>query len=383
MILHGIRVLVLLAATVGCLPAAAREPITLNGHRSGVYCVSFSPDGNVLASGSADHTVRLWQLPTLIGLKEQRRRRRLVVDLDDDRFDVRERASEDLAELGRKAEPVLLEALNSTSSAEVRARLKRLLLALRTPAFQQHRAEVRCLAFSPDGQSVASGSRDGSIKLWNVRTGQVVDTIDGQSGTVWSIAFSPDGSTLASGGLDHSVRLWETATRRLLVTLRGHTGPVHGLAFSPDGRMLASAGSFDSTVKIWNVAYGRQHAVLTGHADAVVCVAFSPDGKTLASAGYGGTIRLWDFAASPPTQSDSFHAHSGTIRSVTFSPDGKTLASSGEDRSVKLWQIGSNRLKTTLEDHSAAVNSVTFSPDGRTLATASLDGSVKLWNVSQ
>jgi len=381
--LRGVRAVVLLAAVGSCLLASAGEPITLTGHRSGVNCVSFSPDGGVLATGSGDKTMRLWPLPATTGPKEGQRRWQLLVDLDDDSYRVRERASSELAKLGWEVGPLLLKTLEGTDSPEVRARIRRLLAALRASTGEQHGAEVRCVAFSPDGALVASGSKDRRIRLFSARTGEEVATIDGQSGMIWSVAFSPDGLTLASGGMDHSVKLWDVAPRRLRATLVGHRGPVHSVAFSPDGRTLASAGSFDGTVRLWNVAGGELQAVFKGHENAVLCAAFSPDSKGLASAGYGGEIKLWNVATDQPTLVSSFQGHSRTIRSVTFSPDGKTLASASEDNSAKLWEVGSGKLVTTLKDHRGAVNSVAFSPDGRTVATAGLDGTVKLWSISE
>jgi WD40 repeat protein len=384
MALHAQRAIILLAALAGCAAAAPQEPKTLNGHRGGVFCVSFSPDGRILASASSDHTIRLWQLRTDTDSQEAQRRRRLLAELDDDRFWVRERASDELLALGRAIEPELRQALSQAASLEVRARLRRLLVALRPPDDEQHQAEVRCLAFSPDGRLVASGSKDQSIKLWSAVAGRVLATIDGRSGTIWSLAFSPDGSILASGGMDHCVRLWEVPTGRLRATLQGHAGPVHSLAFSPDGTTLASAGSFDGTVRLWNMPGGDPKAALKQNGSAVLCVAFSPDGQTLASAGYEGVIQLWNLAADQPRPLvGSFPAHSNTIRALAFSPDGKTLASASEDNSAKLWQLGSGKLLAALNGHSGGVYSVTFSPDGQTLATASLDGTVKLWDVSR
>ncbi|MBN2477124.1 MAG: WD40 repeat domain-containing protein [Pirellulales bacterium] len=358
-----------------------QNPVTLNGHRNGVYCVRFSPDGNVVVSGAGDHTVRLWHLPVVVDQARQQQRRQLLAELDDDRFSVREHASWELARLGREVEPILRKAIAEAASLEVRARLRRLLTALRMPAEQQHRAEVRSVAFSSDGRFVASGSRDETIKLWNARTNRAMATLDGQSGTIWSVTFSPDGSTLASGGLDNSVRLWNVAEPRLRATLKGHEGPVHGVAFSPDGTTLASAGSFDRTVRLWNAATGVPEAVLREHGDAVLCVAFSPDGRMLASAGYGGTIRLWGLATSRPVLIRSFQGHQDTIRCVAFAPNGTMLATGGDDNALRLWEIDGGRLVAVLADHAGAVTSVSFSPDGRAIATGSLDDTVKVRSV--
>ena len=148
------------------------------------------------------------------------------------------------------------------------------------------------VAFSPDGQLLASGGKDKIIKLWDVATRRELRTLSGHRGWIRTIAFSPDGRWLASGSDDKTVRLWDVATGRELRVLTGHTHHVRDVAFNPDGRWLAS-GSEDKTVKLWDVATGREVRTLTGHTDMVNAVAFSPDGHLLASGSGDDTIKLW------------------------------------------------------------------------------------------
>uniref|UniRef100_UPI0028A71526 serine/threonine-protein kinase n=1 Tax=Planktothrix agardhii TaxID=1160 RepID=UPI0028A71526 len=156
-----------------------------------------------------------------------------------------------------------------------------------------HSDAVSSVAFSPDGRTLASGSFDNRIKLWDVQSQREIATLTGHSSYVTSVAFSPDGRTLASGSDDNTIKLWDVQSQRQIATLTGHSDVVYSVAFSPDGRTLAS-GSSDTTIKLWDVQSQRQIATLTGHSSFVLSVAFSPDGRTLASGSWDTTIKLWD-----------------------------------------------------------------------------------------
>jgi WD40 repeat protein/serine/threonine protein kinase len=245
-----------------------------------------------------------------------------------------------------------------------------------------HTSFVSSIAFSPDGQTLAS-SDDQTVRLWDVTTGQSLNTLAGHTHGVLSAAFSPDGQTLASGSMDQTVRLWDVTTGQSLKTLAGHTNFVWAVVFSPDGQTLAS-GSDDQTVRLWDVTTGQSLKTLSGHTNPVESVVFNPDEQTLASSSRDQTVRLWDIAnlASSTGQSlKTLVGHSAGVNSVSFSPDGQTLASGSDDQTVRLWDVHTGQSLKTLVGHTNWVSPVAFSYDGQTLASGSHDQTVRLWDV--
>jgi len=240
-------------------------------------------------------------------------------------------------------------------------------------------ADTTCLAYSPVGQTVATGMLDYTINLWDSSRDMVLATLQGHTAPVAAVAFSPDGSTLASGSWDKTVRLWDVSSGRLLRTLTGSADRVLAVAFSPDGRTLVSAGA-DNTIRVWFAATGALLRTLQGHTRAIESIAFTLDGRTLASAGDDGAIRLWNVATGQPLR--TIQSQSGAIHSVSFSADGRWVASAGADGAVKVWDVSTGRLVHTLKGHTGPVLSVAFSPFGSTLASAGADKTVRLWNLN-
>ncbi|MDE0427730.1 MAG: dockerin type I domain-containing protein [Candidatus Poribacteria bacterium] len=293
---------------------ALTERTTLTGHTSSVYSVAFSPDGQTIASGSGDNTIRFWDVNTATEIKKL---------------------------IG-------------------------------------HTDSVYSVAFSPDGQTIASGSFDNTIRLWNVTTGAEIKKLIGHTDWVWDVAFSPDGQTIVSTSVDKTVRLWDVATGTH-ETLTRHTDAVSSVSFSPDGQTIAG-GSLDNIIYLWDVNTGMQRKTLIGHTGVVWDVSFSPDGQTLASGSADRTLHLWDVTTS--IQHQILTGHTQGVYSVAFSPDGQTLASGSAGRIICLWDVNTGIQRQTLTGHTDTVLSVAFSPDGQTLVSGGDDNTIRLWGAA-
>ncbi|MCW5316385.1 protein kinase [Nostoc sp. KVJ3] len=318
---------------------------TLRGHSSMVHAIAISPDGQLIASGSNDKTIKLWQVGT----------GKLV------------------RQLGRWS--------------------------------YGHSSMVHSVAFSPisprfsyQGESgksagitdmnwgvLASGSWDNTIKLWDVNTGKEIRTLIGHTNWVNSVAFSPDGKLLVSGSADCTIKLWQVNTGIEIQTLTGHSDSVSSIAYSPrtvtttnsQDRQFVASGSNDYTIKLWQVYTGRNIYTLAGHSFFVNCIAFSHDGEIIASGSGDNTIKLWQVYTGREIR--TLIGHSDSVWSVAFSQDRQFLASGSWDKTIKLWHLHSGREISTLTGHSNYVRCVAFSPDGQTLVSGSDDDTIKIW----
>jgi WD40 repeat protein/transcriptional regulator with XRE-family HTH domain len=252
-------------------------------------------------------------------------------------------------------------------------------------AWRAHTAAIQALAFSADEQVLATGSWDGTIKVWNLESGALL-WMGQHTSSIQRLAFAPDGKHLASGGDDATIRLWEVSTGTPLQTLSSQSSPVYALAWSPDGRLLASGG-FDGTIFLWGML-GRQATypgtatcILTGHSGPVWSVAFSPDGHTLASGSFDGTVKLWDVQRLE--ERETLVGHTAPVNAVAWSPDGRLLASGSRDQMIWLWEVERSSSRLALHGHTAVVHALAFLPDSRRLLSGSEDGTMRLWDVER
>jgi WD40 repeat protein len=289
----------------------------LLGHTSYVYPVTYSPDGQWIASGGWDNTVRLW------------------------------------------------DAVTGESCAAL-----------------PHPGVVRALAFSPDSTWLAAGcGAKESLDIWNVATGQLQKRLKGPGNiAVQAIAVSPDGARIAAGDADGRATIMEAATGAVLHSFRmALEGAKKSLAYSPDGRLLAGTGEDATQIDLRDTRTHHRSARLTGHQGAVYSVAFSRDGRLLASAGNDRTVRVWDVAGAKCVA--VLKGHTDEVFSAVFHPNGKRLASAGRDRAIWLWDLATGQEVARLEGHTNYVFSLAFSPDGRSLVSGSGDGTIRIWDT--
>lgn len=240
-----------------------------------------------------------------------------------------------------------------------------------------HKNLIYSVAFSPNGEVVASGSDDKTIKLWRVEDGQEIVTLTGHANSVYTVAFSPDGQMLASSSHDKTVKIWRMKDGQEIRTLRGHINSVYGAAFSPDGEIIASS-SWDKTIKIWRVKDGQEIRTLAGHTNLVYFVAFSPDGETIASCSWDRTVKIWRVKDGKLIR--TLTDHTDSIRCIAFSPNGEFLASGSHDNTIKIWWVKDWQEVLTITGHSWYVDSIAFSPDGEIMASSS-NQTIKIWRV--
>ena len=357
---------------------------TFRGHTDDVYSVAFSPDGQTIASGSEDDTIRLWNantdapIRTLTGHTHRNSVHSVSFSPDGQTI-----ASPSGTEVQ------LWDAYTGILSRKFSHADK----FSGNPATRLF-LDVRSVSFSPDGQTIATGSDDDTVRLWDVNTGLHIRSLREHPSGVNSVSFSPDGKIIATGSDigasrgpgadDPNVRLWDAHTGTLLRKL-SHVANVNSVSFSPDGQTIASGGrgnpfaptEDDYIVRLWDTNTGTLLHALKGHTRNVTSVAFSPDGKTIASGSWDRTLRLWDANAGTHLRTLE---HANSVYSVAFSPDRQTLAM-GSGSTVYLYDANTYTRLRTLSGHKWSVNSVAFSPDGSTLASGSSDGTVLLWEI--
>ncbi len=290
------------------------EELTLSGHEHVVRALDFQPGGQLLLSAGGDGTIRLWDLAT--------KRERYVLRGHE--------YSVNAAIFSPDGKRI------ASGGADGTVRVWVVQTEHEAISFG-NRTSIRALSFTPDGRWLAA-TCDTEIKLWDMVRFRQITTFDAHTKTVEAVAFSPDGNTLASGSADDTVRLWDMVTKTEMVSLLRAGHAVTALSYSPDGRYVASAGR-DQVVCLWKLDdLSEPSHILWGHEEAVRSVAFSPDGQRLASGDWNGLIRIWDLQTHEIIASKE--AHDGAVFALKFAPDGRRLASGGYDALVRLWSLG-------------------------------------------
>jgi|GEM_PF-1844401 len=246
--------------------------------------------------------------------------------------------------------------------------------------FMGHADWVSSLAVTPDGKYVVSGSKDKTARVWDLATGQEVRRFTGHNNWVSSLAVTRDGRHVVSGSVDNTVRLWNLATGKEVRRFTGHEGTVLSLALTPDGKYVVS-GSWDHTVRLWELATGKEVRRFTGHVDAVWSVAVTPDGKYAVSGSKDNTVRLWDLATGQEVR--RFTGHTRAVRSVAMTPSSKYIVSGSGDNTVRLWDLATGKEVRRFTGHVDAVWSVAVTPDGKYVVSGSWDKTVRLWDIGE
>ncbi|KIM29936.1 hypothetical protein M408DRAFT_22388 [Serendipita vermifera MAFF 305830] len=378
----------------------------LEGHRSPISSLSFSPDGTRIVSGSSDQTIRVWDAETgdtVMGPLEGHTSSvtsvsfssdgtRVVSGSWDKNIRVWDAEIDDTAMEPLESHTSLVTSLSSlsdgtrivTGSYDRTIRLQDSDIGdIVMGPLEGHANFVSSVSFSPDGTRIVSGSWDKTIRVWDTETGNMVmEPLGGHTHWVNSVLFSPDGTRIVSCSGDKTIRVWDAETGETVMgPLEGHDQAVWSVSLSSDGTRIAS-GSSDMTIRVWDTETGKPTiGPLRGHTDSVWSVSFSPDGRRIVSSSEDKTIRIWN-TMTGQTVMGPLNGHISWINSVSFSPDGTRIVSCSGDKTIRVWDAETGETVTRiLEDYTSRVNSVSFSPDGARIVSGSPDKTIRVWDA--
>jgi WD40 repeat protein len=342
-------------------------PIVLQGHTDTIQCVAFSPDSQMLVSGSNDETVRQWELS---GLSSAPKPTTLAKALRGVMWVAFRPDGKELAVASDMPKVTLLDLAHPGAPSRELAGKE---------------LGMGGVDYSPDGRFLAAGSGDRQLRIWDLADASAEPRVLGpMAETVWSVAYC-NPNQIAITCPEPNVYVWDLAVAPSSPQqLTGHSDLIRSLAVNHAGTFLASAGK-DLQIRLWPLpqAPGSEPRALRGPTDLIASVAFSPDDSLLAAASWEGKVWLWR-----PTDSSEpikeFSGHTDIVRSVAFSPDGHTLASSSDDGTIRIWKLTRPDLApVVLSRPGESLMCVTFSPDGKTIAAGCSDARVWLWDAQQ
>ena len=372
-------------------------PRELRGHTADVWGADFSPDGKILATGSSDNTIQLWDLATgetihifssdKSGFEE-------IAFSPDGKTMVAAGGTNKTAHLVDVASGQTVKLLSGhsaavvdvafspdgkylvTASVDSTARIWDVATGQTLHVLTGHSDPITRMAVSPDGKYVVTGSADRTARLWDVAAGKQVRVFEHPK-VISAVAYSPDGKYFATGCEDLVVRLWEASTGQMVHEFLG--ADALGIEFSPDGRLLLTGGG-DRTASLWDLVTGKKTRSFTGHGAAVQTVLFSPDGDQIVTTSNDGLVRVWSLQTA--LIGIQFSGHNANLKQASFSPDGESIVTAGIDGIAHLWNRQTGESIVTLTGHTDEVRGAVFSPDGTTVLTASADGTARLWNAA-
>lgn len=379
--------------------SSGQEVAKLSEHTDSVTALAYSRDGKILASGSADNTIKIWDLEkkrALRTIKAHAARisslafdalgENLVSGSEDKTLRVWKVSSgKSISDFSGQNDCVLAvgftaddktASIDSSRAVKIWDSTKSVKVV--SPNANGCNGEAQSASFSQDKQFAAIGNGDGTVSLTNVKTGEILKTLENHTSGNYGVAFSNNRRWLASANYDNTVKLWDLQTGQSVPPLRGHTGRVTAVAFHPDNQRVVSA-SLDGTVKVWDVSTGKILNSLEGHKDTIGSLAVGGKGKLIVSGSKDQTARLWNLDTST---SVVLNGHTGEVTAVAISPDEKFIATGSADKTVKLWDAGTQKLITTFKDNTDAVTSIAFNQDGKQIATGSADKTIRVWETA-